>query len=131
MSLWNEFKAFAVKGNVIDLAVAVVIGVAFGKIVNALVEGIVMPLIGKALPSADWRAFEAGGMKIGSLLGAVIDFFIVALVLFLVVVKVMGAMKKLRHEPPADPTTKKCTECLEEIPLMARRCRACASEQTA
>ena len=131
MPLWNEFKAFAVKGNVIDLAVAVVIGVAFGKIVNALVEGIVMPLIGKALPSADWRLFEAGGMKIGALLGAVIDFFIVALVLFLVVVKAMGAMKKMRHEEPPDPTTKRCTECLEEIPLMARRCRACASEQPA
>ncbi len=130
MSLWKEFKAFAVKGNVIDLAVAFVIGVAFSKIVSALVEGIVMPLIGKALPSASWKTFEAGGMQLGALLGAVLDFFIVALVLFLVVVKAMGAMKKLRHEPPADPTTKKCTECLEEIPLLARRCRACASEQS-
>jgi large conductance mechanosensitive channel len=129
MSLWNEFKAFAVKGNVIDLAVAFVIGAAFSKIVNALVEGIVMPLIGKALPSLSWKTYEVGGVQVGALLGAVIDFFIVALVLFLVVVKVMGTVKKMRHEDPPDPTTKKCTECLEEIPLLARRCRACASEQ--
>jgi large conductance mechanosensitive channel len=108
---------------------AVVIGAAFSKIVNALVEGIVMPLIGKALPSLSWKTYEVGGVQVGALLGAVIDFFIVALVLFLVVVKVMGTVKKMRHEDPPDPTTKKCSECLEEIPLLARRCRACASEQ--
>ena len=128
MSLWKEFKGFAIKGNVIDLAVAVVVGAAFTKIVNALVEGVVMPLIGKALPSASWKTYTAGGVQVGALLGAVIDFMVVALVLFVVVVKVIGTMRRLTEEPIA-VTTRPCVECLEAIPLAARRCRACASPQ--
>lgn len=131
MSLWKEFKAFAVKGNVIDLAVAVVIGAAFSKIVTALVEGVIMPLIGMALGGRSWQDFAVGGVKVGAVLGAVLDFLIVAVVLFVVVVKVMGTMRRLtaKGEVPAAPTTKACAECLEDIPLAARRCRACTSPQ--
>jgi large conductance mechanosensitive channel len=128
MSLWKEFKTFAVKGNVIDLAVAVVIGAAFSKIVTALVEGVVMPLVGKALPTGrGWESFAPGGIKVGTVLGATIDFLIVALVLFAVVVKLMGALQ--RRKGPEAPSTKPCAECLEIIPIEARRCRACTSQQ--
>jgi large conductance mechanosensitive channel len=130
MSLWKEFKAFSMKGNVIDLAVAVVIGAAFSKIVTALVSEIVMPLVGKVMPTGDWVAYEVGGIRIGVVLGALLDFMIVAFVLFLVVVKLMGTMQRALHRGgPEEPVTKVCTECLEVIPYAARRCRACTSEQ--
>lgn len=134
MSLVKEFKAFAIKGNVIDLAVAVVIGAAFTKIVTAIVQGVIMPVIGILLPGPGWTSYQIGVVKVGMVLGAIIDFLAVALVLFIVVVKVMGALKK-KEQPAADaapaPATKKCPECLEEIPLEARRCRACTSPQPA
>lgn len=123
----DEFRAFALKGNVVDLAIAVIIGGAFGKIVTALVGDIIMPLVGKLLPNQEWRSWTAGGLKIGDFLGAVVDFFIIAVVLFLVLVKFLGALhgKKVAEAP----TTKECPECLEKIPLAARRCRACAAPQ--
>lgn len=127
MSLWNEFKTFAMKGNVIDLAVAVVIGAAFSKIVTALVNEVVMPLVGKVMPTGDWVAFSIGGIRVGVVLAAIVDFLVVAMVLFIVVVKLMGAMRRRRE--PAAPLSKTCGECLEEIPVAARRCRACASPQ--
>lgn len=131
MSLWKEFKAFSMKGNVIDLAVAVVIGAAFSKIVTALVDEVVMPLVGKVMPTGDWLSYTVGGIRIGRVLGAVLDFLIVAFVLFLVVVKFMGTMRKMMHhgDEPEAPATKACPECLEVIPHAARRCRACTSEQ--
>ena len=128
MALLKEFKAFAIKGNVIDLAVAVAIGAAFTKIVSAIVAGIVMPLLGKAMPAGGWASWEVAGMKVGLVLAAVLEFLIVALVLFVVVVKFMGALRKKQELPPL-PSDKKCPECLEEIPLAATRCRACASPQ--
>jgi large conductance mechanosensitive channel len=85
MGIWKDFKAFAFKGNVIDLAVAIVIGAAFTKIVNALVECVIMPLVGKLLPNGSYQTWAPGGIKMGALLEASIDFFIVAFVLFLVV----------------------------------------------
>jgi large conductance mechanosensitive channel len=130
MSLAKEFKAFAVKGNVIDLAVAVVIGAAFTKIVNAIVSAMVMPLIGRVMPSGSWATYTLGGMQLGVVLDAIIQFVVVALVLFVVVVKFMGAMQKKEAEAPPPPSTKKCAECLEDIPLAARRCRACTSPQS-
>ncbi len=126
MPLLKEFKEFALKGNVADLAVAVVIGGAFGKIVSALVADLVMPVVSAILPGGDWRAYSATPLhiKVGDFMGAVLDFIIVAAVLFVVVVKIMGAFKK---PAVAESTTKVCPECLETIPLAARRCRACTA----
>src|SRR3954454_813368 len=126
MALWQDFKTFALKGNVLDLAVAVVIGGAFGKIVTALVADIIMPLVGAVTPNQEWRTWQTPGLKlkVGDLMGAVVDFFIVALVLFLVVVKLGGRFRKA-----PDVTTKACTECLEQIPLAAKRCKSCGQPQ--
>lgn len=127
MSLLKEFKAFALKGNVVDLAVAVVIGAAFTKIVNAIVSEVIMPLVGKVMPTGSYLDYTIGGVRVGVVFGAVLEFVIVAMVLFAVVVKLMGALR--RPEAPAAPTTRACPECLEQIPLAARRCRACGSPQ--
>src|SRR5437588_11384484 len=96
MGLLQDFKSFALKGNVVDLAVAVVIGGAFGKIVSALVADLIMPLVGAVLPGNEWRTFTVTPLhfKLGDFLGAVLDFLIIATVLFVVVVKFMGAFKK-------------------------------------
>ena len=128
MPLLKEFKAFALKGNVIDLAVAVVIGAAFTKIVNAIVSEIIMPLVGKVMPAGGWTGYTVGGIRVGVVFNEILQFLIVALVLFLVVVKFMGALQK---KEAAAPSTKKCAECLEEIPIAARRCKACTSPQAA
>lgn len=127
MSVLEEFKQFALKGNVIDLAVAVVIGNAFTAIVNAVVSDVVMPLVGVVLPGGDWREYTATALnlRIGHLLGAILDFLVIAIVLFIVVVKVGGIWK--RREAAAPPSTQVCPECREVIPLEARRCRACTS----
>jgi large conductance mechanosensitive channel len=129
MAWIQEFKNFALKGNVVDLAVGVVIGGAFGKIVSALVDDLIMPLVGALLPGQEWRDFALTPLKfkVGHLLGAVLDFVIIAAVLFVVVQKLLGVLRK--HEP-AKVTTKSCPECLETIPLMARRCRACTAVLT-
>jgi large conductance mechanosensitive channel len=123
MSLFKEFKAFVLRGNVIDLAVAVVLGAAFGKIVTAVVEGLVMPVVGAVTPGGNWREWTVTSLnlKIGSVIGATIDFLVVSLVVFLVVNKALAFTRK-----PQAATTKTCPECLEEIPLAAKRCRACA-----
>jgi large conductance mechanosensitive channel len=129
MALGSEFKEFMKRGNVLDLAVAVVIGGAFGKIVTALVEGLVMPLVGLAVPGGDWRAMVMGPFKVGSVMGAVVDFFCIALVIFLVFVKGFARLQQEKPvEPAAAPTTKDCPMCLEPVPVAARRCRHCTSE---
>ena len=101
--MWNDFKAFAFKGNVLDLAVAVVIGAAFSKIVSTLVEAVIMPLIGKVLPTGSYLTWAPGGVKLGVGIGAVIDFLIVAFVLFAVVSVAKRAMTKPAAAPP-EPT---------------------------
>ena len=123
MSLIKEFKAFVLRGNVIDLAVAVVLGAAFGKIVTAVVEGLVMPVVGAVTPGGNWRDWTITplNLKIGSVIGATIDFLVVSLVVFLVVNKALTFTRK-----PEAATAKTCPECLSEIPLSAKRCRACA-----
>lgn len=126
MSMSSDFKDFIAKGNVIDLAVAVVIGGAFGKIVTALVEGIFMPLVGMAVPGGDWRAMMTGPFKLGSVLGAVVDFICIALVVFVVFVKGLGSLKK-KKEPAAEPETKICPACLETVLKAATRCKHCTS----
>jgi large conductance mechanosensitive channel len=122
MSLAKEFKTFVARGNVIDLAVAVVLGAAFSAIIQAIVTGLIMPLVAKILPGGSWQSWAPGGFALGAVLAAIVNFLIVALVVFIVVVKLMGSLKK-----PSDPTTKECKQCLEQIPLAAQRCRACCS----
>ena len=127
MGLIQDFKAFALKGNVVDLAVAVVIGGAFGKIVSALVADIIMPLVNAVQRGGEWRNWQVTTLhfKVGDFLGAVVDFFLIALVLFIIVTRIVNRVYK--HEAP--PATKQCPECLEAIPLAARRCRACTAVQ--
>ncbi len=95
--MWNDFKAFAFKGNVIDLAVGTVIGGAFGKIVAALVDDIIMPLVGKILPKGGYESWEVSGIKMGLFMAAVVNFLIIAFVLFMVV----SAIKKATDKPAA------------------------------
>jgi large conductance mechanosensitive channel len=141
MSLLSDFKAFAFKGNVVDLAVGVIIGAAFGKIVTALVGDIIMPVVSLILPSGDWRASgivlrhaadpkDDVVLKYGDLAGNVLDFLIVAFVLFIVVSKIVKAAEDRFVKKPAvvAPATKECPRCLETIPMKATRCRACTSE---
>jgi large conductance mechanosensitive channel len=112
MGFVKEFKEFAVKGNVMDLAVGVVIGGAFGKIVSALVADIVMPLVNPLIPGGDWRAIEVGPkVKIGDFAGTILDFLIVALAIFLVV-KGINAMKKEEAAAPAAPAEPSSTDKL-------------------
>src|SRR5688572_21712028 len=143
MSLLDDFKKFAFKGNVVDLAVGVVIGAAFGKIVSALVADLVMPIVSLVLPSGDWRTSglilrEAADpkdnvvLKYGDFIGAVLDFFVVALVLFIVVSRIIKAAEG-RLAKPADgpPAIKECPACCETIPAKATRCKFCTSSLAA
>ena len=128
MSLKDEFKAFIMKGNVIDLAVAVVVGGAFGKIVTAFVDGIVMPLVSYVLPAnIKWEEWVLGKFRIGAVLGATVNFLIIALVIFLVLVKLLERVTKKKEETPAPATTKECPACLEQVTLKATRCKHCTS----
>lgn len=131
MSLRNDFRDFVFRGNVVDLAVGVMIGAAFGKITTAFVEDLVMPLISVVLPGGSWReaVFEPipkMQFKLGHFLASVVDFVIVATVLFFVLVKFVGLFKR-RDTAPRAPATKNCPECLETIPEAARRCRSCTT----
>lgn len=130
MSLMHEFKAFVAKGNVVDLAVAVVVGGAFGKIVDAFVKGIVMPLVELALPKdIAWEQWTLGPFKVGTLLDATINFLVIALVVFLVFVKGLAVLTKKREaDAPAPEPTKTCPRCLETVPAAATRCKHCTSE---
>lgn len=97
----KEFKEFAMRGNVVDLAVGLIIGAAFGKIVTSVVNDLVMPIINPVIPGGDWRLLEIGpGIKIGSFLGTVLDFVIVAFAIFLIV-KGINKMKKKEEAKPA------------------------------
>ena len=144
----EEFKKFALRGNVVDMAVGIIIGAAFGKIVSSLVKDVIMPPIGKLMGNVDFAglfinlgdvpyetlaaAQEAGAPTInyGVFTNTVLDFIIVAFAIFMAI-KAMNTLSKKEEEAPAAPTTKECPECLSEIPLAARRCKYCASEVTA
>ena len=130
------FKAFLLRGNVVDLAVAVVIGVAFGTVVTAFVKDLVTPLIAAlgGKPDFSTLTFTINNSKFsyGDFINALIAFLIIAAVIyFFVIVPVNALIARSRKEPPAEPTTKKCPECLSEIPIAAKRCAFCASPQTA
>lgn len=151
-SFFNEFKKFAMRGNVIDMAVGIIIGAAFGKIVDSLVKDIIMPPIGLLIGSMDFsnlffvlkdvpghhgayaslaQAVQAGAttLNVGNFLNAVISFTIVAFAVFLLIKginKVQSTLEK--NEEAAAPTTKECPYCCEQIPLAATRCPHCTSE---
>jgi large conductance mechanosensitive channel len=128
MSMLKDFRDFAVKGNVIDLAVAVIIGAAFGKIVDSLVKDIIMPLIGFVLPnSGGYLAWHIGPMRIGAFLSEVVNFLIIAAAVFIVMVKVIGYLMR-RAAPPPPPGSKDCPFCLMAVPIRASKCGHCTSE---
>jgi large conductance mechanosensitive channel len=134
MSMLRGFKAFLLRGNVVDLAIAVVIGVAFGAVINAFVKDLITPLIaalgGKPDFAGLYFTINKSRFLYGEFFNALIAFVIIAAVIyFLVVAPYTALIERSRKEPPADPTTKKCTECLSEIPKDARRCAFCTSPQ--
>ncbi len=139
--MFKEFKEFAMKGNVLDLAIGVIIGAAFGKIVTSLVEDVLMPPIGMLLgkidfsslfinlsgqPVASLDAAKKAGVPViayGAFLNNVINFLIVAFVVFVLVKQI----NRMRRGQEAEPTTKECAFCLSSIPLQAKRCPHCTS----
>ena len=135
-NLWNEFKTFAFKGNMIDLAVGVIIGAAFGGVVKSLVDNVFMPLIAAVVPNSkgvESLSFTLNGSQImyGMFLGSVINFLIVATAVFIMIVKIVGSIvKKTAGPPPApgEPTVKECPLCLSEIPIKAKRCKNCTAD---
>jgi large conductance mechanosensitive channel len=140
--MWKEFKQFIARGNAVDLAIGVIIGAAFGKIVTSFVNDILMPPIGLLLGSVNFadlfitlsggayatleEAQAAGAVTVnyGLFINTIIDFLIVAFVIFLLVKQV----NRLKQPPPAEPTTKDCPYCLSAIPIKATRCPHCTSE---
>jgi large conductance mechanosensitive channel len=143
--MFKEFKEFALRGNVIDLAIGVIIGAAFGKIVTSFVNDILMPPIGLLLGNVDFsnlfinlsgqpygsleeaQAAGAATINYGLFINTVLDFIIVAFVIFLLVRQV-NRMSRGREAPPAEPTTRECPYCLSTVPLKATRCPHCTSE---
>ena len=131
--MFKGFKDFLMRGNVVDLAVAVIIGGAFGKVVTALTTDFLTPLIGVFGGTPDFRSvvFTINGSKflVGDFVDAVIAFIMVAATIYLFIVAPMNALaaRRKRGEVPPDPTTRKCPECCSEIPVAARRCAFCTS----
>ena len=131
--MFKGFKQFLLRGNVIDLAVAVVIGGAFGAVVKALVDDLLTPLIAAIGGKQDFSAIKftvnQSAFSIGHFINAVVAFvMIAAAIYFFVVVPVNAVMARARRgQAPPDPTTKQCPECLSTIPIQARRCAFCTS----
>ncbi|MGH7904528.1 MAG: large conductance mechanosensitive channel protein MscL [Candidatus Dormibacteraceae bacterium] len=128
----KDFKAFLLRGNMLDLAVAVVIGIAFGAVIAALVKDLLTPLIAAIVGKPDFSGltFTVNHSKFlyGEFINAVISFLIIAAVVFFLVIKPVNAlMARSRRERPPDPTTARCPECLSEIPIGARRCAFCTA----
>ena len=130
------FKQFLLRGNVVDLAVGVVIGVAFGGVVTAFVKDLLTPLIAALVKQPDFSglSFTLNGSKFlyGEFINALLSFLIIAAaVYFFVILPINALITRMRREPiPADPTTRKCPDCLSEVPIAARRCAFCTSEIT-
>jgi large conductance mechanosensitive channel len=130
--MMKGFKQFLLRGNVVDMAVGIVIGAAFGAVVTGLVKDLLTPLIAAIMGKPDFSAltFSVNGTQfpIGDFVNALLSFVIVAAAIyFFVVIPVNALVARARREPPADPTTKKCPECQSEIPIGARRCAFCTS----
>jgi len=141
----KEFKEFAMRGNVLDMAIGIIIGAAFGKIVTSLVNDVIMPPIGLVLGKVDFTNLylnlsggsfvsladaEAAGaplIKYGVFLNTVLDFIIVAFVIFLVVRQV-NKLRRKEEAPPPEPATQDCPYCVTSMPIKATRCPSCTSE---
>lgn len=133
MSILDEFKKFLLRGNLIELAVGIVIGVAFTALVTAFVEDMITPLLAAIGGQPDFSNLDftinGSTFSYGNFINKLISFVMIALVVFFFVIKPVNALlSRMNHEPPPDPTTKKCSECLSIIPLDARRCAHCTSE---
>lgn len=134
--MWKDFKKFLLRGNVVDLAVAVVIGAAFGAVVTALVKDLLTPLIASIGGQHDFSNlfFEFHNSKFlyGDFINAVVSFVILASVVFFFVVHPINKLVELNNKRKGtpDPTTRKCPECLSEIPLAASRCSFCTTKVT-
>ena len=137
MSVVKEFKEFAMRGNMLDLAIGIIIGAAFGKVVSSVVNDVLMPPIGVLIGGVDFSSFgltlkdavdktPAVVLKYGVFLNNMIDFLIVAFAVFMIV-KAVNRMKNKSETPPA-PTTKACPECSMTIPLEAKRCGHCTTK---
>ncbi len=145
--MWKEFREFIERGNVLDMAVGIIIGAAFGTVISSLVNDIIMPPIGLALGGVDFanlfitlgsgqystlaeaQAAGAATINYGLFINNVITFLIVAFAVFVLVRAVQRMQAAKREEPaPEEPTTRKCPECLSEIPIEARRCAYCTTQ---
>lgn len=130
----KDFRQFILRGNLVDLAVAVVIGAAFGTVVSALVADLITPLIAAigGKPSFNDLSFTINGSRFlyGNFLNTLLSFLIIAAVVFFLVIKPVNALlARARTEPPVDPpSTRECPECLSEIPTAARRCAFCTAQ---
>src|SRR5471030_3317737 len=130
------FRDFLMRGNVVDLAVAVIIGGAFGAVVTALVKDLLTPLVAAIAGTPDFSAVvftvNHSRFMIGDFLNVLLSFLLIAAALYFVVVAPMNALaaRRRRGEAPPDPTTKRCPECLSEVPIAARRCAFCTSPLT-
>ena len=137
-NFFNEFKKFAMRGNVMDMAVGIIIGAAFGKIVTSLVEDVIMPPIGWALGKVDfsdlaWNVADGVTIKYGAFINTVISFIIVAFAVFILIKAVNTLQAKMLKEEEdaaakAAPTTKKCPYCCSEVAIEATKCPYCTSE---
>ena len=138
MSVVKEFKEFAMRGNVLDLAIGIIIGGAFGKVVSSMVNDVLMPPLGVLIGGVDFSAFgltlkeavdttPASVLKYGLFLNNIIDFIIVAFAVFLIV-KTVNRMKRKTEVPAVAPTTRTCPECSMTIPIDAKRCGHCTSK---
>jgi len=123
----SGFKQFIMRGNVVDLAVGVVIGGAFGAVVASLTKDLLMPLIGAIVGKPDFSAITAGPLLIGNFLNAVVAFLLVAFAIYFFVVMPMNAVtaRMNKGQAPPAPTTKPCAQCLSDIPIAAKRCSHC------
>ena len=146
--MFKEFKEFAMRGNVLDMAVGIVIGAAFGKIVSSFVEDVLMPPLGLLLGKVDFsnlfinlsgKSFEtlsaakaagAPTLNYGVFLNVVINFVIVAFAIF-ILVRAVNKLKREEKAPAAAPTTKACPQCLMDVPLAAKKCGHCTSQLSA
>lgn len=127
------FKEFVLRGNVLDLAIAVVLGAAFSNLITAMVKDLITPLIGALIGKPDFSAWvvtvNGSEFLVGDFLNALIAFVLMAAAIYVFVVAPMNAWiaRRRRGEAPTDPTTKKCPECISEVPIAARRCAFCTS----